>query len=166
MPDFNDLLHKLGGELSGYDAFLCTLGSRVKTGVENFKRVDYEYPLEFARLAKAVDAFHYGLLTSGGADPKSMFLYMRTKGEVERDAKAIGVPNLNIYRPGLLTNRDNDMRIGEKIFSWVPFIPKIDAANVGKVMLEEAIVAKKNNEGKETNLLEHGAIVRYYKGLL
>ena len=64
---------------------------------------------------------------------------MKTKGEVERDAAKLGFPVLAISKPGLLVDRDNDSRIGEKIFSWVPFITKIQSPDLGLAMLEEAI---------------------------
>ena len=47
MDSFDDM-SALKGELQGYDALLCTLGSRVKVGEELFKKVDYHYPLNFA----------------------------------------------------------------------------------------------------------------------
>ena len=72
-------------QLAGYDAFLCTLGSRVKHGEETFKKVDYHYPIAFGKLGLECGAHYYGLLSSTGAKASSWFLYMRTKGEVERD---------------------------------------------------------------------------------
>ena len=41
--------------LKGVDAFLCTLGTRVNTGDANFRKVDFEYPLQFAILARELD---------------------------------------------------------------------------------------------------------------
>lgn len=40
MENFDDL-ESLKGYVEGYDAFLCTLGTRVKVGEELFKKVDY-----------------------------------------------------------------------------------------------------------------------------
>ncbi len=51
LPNFDDL-SSLAGELENYDLFMCTLGSRTKMGEEEFRRVDYTYPLEFAKLGK------------------------------------------------------------------------------------------------------------------
>ena len=88
--DFSDLT-KWQQDLEGYDAFICTLGSRVGTGEDNFVKVDYTYPLNFANLAKTLSVPYYGLLTSGGAKSNSMLLYMRTKGRVEEDMAKIGL---------------------------------------------------------------------------
>eukprot|EP00347_Sterkiella_histriomuscorum_P007746 403347714 len=149
-----DDMSKMENDLEGYDAFMCTLGTRTKTGAENFKKVDYTYPLEFAKLAQKLNIPHYGLLTSMGANHRSQFLYMRTKGEVENAIKALNLDNLNIYRPGVLLNRDNDFRIGEKIIGWVPFISKIQSSDVGKVMLEQAVLSKSQNQVEVRKLSE------------
>lgn len=80
MKDTFDSFDDVKERLIGVDAFLCLLGSRVGTGEENFKRVDFHYPLNFARLALELKTRHYGLLTSMGAASDSILLYMRTKG--------------------------------------------------------------------------------------
>ena len=49
MDNFDDM-SPLKESLAGYDALLCTLGTRVKVGKELFKKVDYHYPIEFAKV--------------------------------------------------------------------------------------------------------------------
>ena len=78
-PNFDDL-SDTKDEFAGYDAFICTIGARVKVGAEEFKRVDYQYPLNFAKLGLECGVKHYGILTSVGAKSSSWFLYPRTKG--------------------------------------------------------------------------------------
>ena len=112
MPNF-DSFENIEETLRGTDAFICCLGTRVKVGADLFDRVDRVYPLEFARLAFELNAKHYGLLTSQGADASSMLLYTRTKGLAERDITAVNQRGLMIYRPGLLLNRRNDNRFME-----------------------------------------------------
>ena len=73
------------------------------------------------------------------ADPKSFFLLFRTKGEVERDISVLIQKGLTIYRPGLLDNRRNDDRLGEKILSYIPFITKIESRDMGAAMVEGAL---------------------------
>jgi len=140
MDSFDDL-SGLREPLQGYDGVLCTLGSRVKVGEEQFKKVDYHYPIAFGRVGLEAGAHYYGLLSSTGAKASSWFLYMRTKGEVERDIAKLGYPHLAIHRPGLLANRDNDKRTGEKIANFIPFITKIESADMGLAMLDHAIVS-------------------------
>ena len=90
MDNFDDM-SSLKDSIVGYDAMLCCLGTRVKVGKELFKKVDYEYPIEFAKIGAQNGVYYYGLLSSMGADPTSWFFYMKTKGEVERDIKKVGI---------------------------------------------------------------------------
>lgn len=163
MDNFDDM-EPLKEQLKGYDSLICTLGTRVKVGEELFKKVDYHYPIEFAKVGVACGAHFYGLLSSHGAKASSWFLYMKTKGEVERDIAKVGVPQLNIYRPGLLLNRDNDERIGEKIGAFIPFLSKIESSDVGKVMLDQAIKA---SQAKTTGskLLTNDELVQYARSI-
>jgi hypothetical protein len=136
--NFDDLsVHQKA--LKGYNAFLCTLGSRVKTGEENFRKVDKTYPLNFAELAKKLNVPYYGLCSSGGAKSSSWFLYMKVKGEVEEELVKVGFPHLDIYQPGLIANRENDHRIGETIMSKIPFIPSIQCTDLGLSILTRTI---------------------------
>ena len=81
---------------------------------------------------------HYGLLSSTGSDPSGWLLYTRTKGRIERDIALQRASGLTIYKPGLLLNRRNDDRFGEKIGAYVPFMPKIESRDVGQAMIEGA----------------------------
>lgn len=102
-------------------AFNCLGTTYSDAGSEKeFRRIDYEIPLAFARLYKQTasskspamqTSFH--LVTSGGADPASYFLYPRTKGELERDITALSFDNLVIYHPGLLLFNEDEQRTGK-----------------------------------------------------
>jgi oxidoreductase len=46
-----------------------------------------------------------------GSDPKSWFLYPRTKGEVENELKEKKINLLSIFKPGLLRNRRDSRTI-------------------------------------------------------
>ena len=107
METFDDL-QSLKEELAGYHAFICTLGTRTKVGEAEFTKVDYTYPLDFARLSQQLGVSHFLLLNSTGGDPNSRFLLPRIKGKVEADSVKLQLPKLSIYKPGVLLNRDND----------------------------------------------------------
>ena len=47
-PDFSSL-NDLKSELDGYDAFFSTLGARTKDGKELFQKVEYDFPMSFAK---------------------------------------------------------------------------------------------------------------------
>lgn len=90
--------------------FVC-FGSQVKHGEETFVKVDKTYPLLCADIAVLNKIPHYLVVSSSGGDQGSMFLYMKTKGEMERDLKLKKLQMLSILRPGLIKNRP-DARFG------------------------------------------------------
>ena len=143
MENFDDLAEKLAdnevSNLDGYDAFLCTLGTRVKVGKEQFIKVDYQYPIDFATYGRNHNIKYFGHLSSQGAKSSSCMLYMKTKGEVEEALQKLGLNHLSIYRPALLLNRDNDKRLGESIGSMIPFIPKIESKDVAKAIISHCM---------------------------
>lgn len=98
------------------DMVFCCLGTTIKKAVtqEAFRKVDLEYPLECARLAKRQDA-GFSVITAISADSSSTFFYNRTKGELEDELKSLGLHTLHIHRPaGIEGERDEDRPL-EKI---------------------------------------------------
>ncbi len=134
-------------DLSGYNTLFCCLGTRTKVGKELFLKVDYTYPLFGGKLASHFNIPHYSLVSSIGANPKSWFLYPKTKGQVEEALKSLKLPQLSILQPGILLNRRNDDRFGEKIASIIPFAPKIESRDVARALrIEAELQAKTPNE--------------------
>ncbi|KAG9475894.1 hypothetical protein GDO78_003996 [Eleutherodactylus coqui] len=64
-----------------------------------FIRVDHDYVLQSAQLAKAGGCQHFSLESSKGADKSSSFLYLRVKGEVEAEVEELGFERFSIFRP-------------------------------------------------------------------
>ena len=84
------------------DAFCCLGTTRRAAGSDAaFRRVDFDYIVAFARLAKRAGARRFLLVSSVGASPRSRFLYPRTKGECEAAITAIGFTTLVIVRPSV-----------------------------------------------------------------
>jgi uncharacterized protein YbjT (DUF2867 family) len=98
------------------DAFCCLGTTRREAGSEAaFRRVDLDYVVAFARLAKRAGAQRFMLVSSVGASPASFFLYPRTKGEGEAAISAIGFTTLVILRPSFLLGRRAEQRPGEAL---------------------------------------------------
>lgn len=99
------------------DDIFCCLGTTIKKAGsrEAFRKVDYEYPLKIAKLAKLNGAQKYLIVTAMGADPKSGIFYNRVKGEVEQELKGLDYESLHILRPSLLLGDRKESRAGEKI---------------------------------------------------
>ncbi|KAB7497664.1 Oxidoreductase HTATIP2 [Armadillidium nasatum] len=98
----------------------CSLGTtRANAGAEGFVKVDRDYVYEAAKLLKVNNCPHFNLVTSGGADINSSFLYMKTKGEVEKMVTDLDFERLSIFRPGLLLCEREQSRPFEKILQLV-----------------------------------------------
>lgn len=109
----------------GHDVGFCCLGTtRKKAGAEGFVRVDRDYVLKSAELAKAGGCKHFNLLSSKGADKSSSFLYLQVKGEVEDRVEELKFDRYSIFRPGVLLCDRQEARTGEwlirKFFGSLP----------------------------------------------
>ncbi|XP_064635302.1 oxidoreductase HTATIP2-like [Lineus longissimus] len=127
-----------------------TLGTtRGKAGVEGFKRVDYDYVVKTAELAKQGGCQHFNLLSSQGANKNSFLLYQMVKGEAEETVSQMMFKRLTIYRPGLLLCDREEHRTGEKIFNFLlkpvakcaPTVMTVPTTTVAKAMVN-AVVAE------------------------
>ncbi|KAG7242668.1 hypothetical protein INR49_020041 [Caranx melampygus] len=78
-----------------------------------FIRVDHDYVLKSAELAKAGGCTQFHLESSRGADKNSNFLYLKVKGQVEAEIGELGFDRYAIYRPGVLLVDRQESRPGE-----------------------------------------------------
>ncbi|MBC2724611.1 oxidoreductase [Desulfosporosinus sp.] len=133
------------------DVFCC-LGTTIKKAKSQaaFKKVDVEYPLELAKLAKEMKVEKFLVISSMGANPKSPVFYSRMKGLLEEELKMISIKSLHIFRPSLLLGDRKEFRMGESISAYltkgISFIfigplkkyKPIDAKRVAKGMYKAA----------------------------
>lgn len=100
------------------DVFCC-LGTTIKKAGSQkaFRRVDYDYPVKIAQLAKAAGAKKFLVISAMGADVRSNVFYSRVKGQMEEALKKIEFPALHIFRPSLLLGKRDEFRLGEKAAS-------------------------------------------------
>jgi uncharacterized protein YbjT (DUF2867 family) len=112
-----DRLDDLAPQLPSWnvDAVVCALGTTMaKAGSkEAFRYVDYTLPLVFAKEAHAAGVNTFALVSAIGASATSMFFYPRTKGELERDIKRIGLRSLTIFRPSIIGGDRGESRFAE-----------------------------------------------------
>jgi uncharacterized protein YbjT (DUF2867 family) len=105
---------QLESQLKGMSCHVgvCCLGTtRRQAGSEQeFRRVDVDYVLSFARVAKAAQAQRFVVVSSVGADAQSKNFYLRTKGEMEAALEKVGFVSLDILQPGPLLGLRHQMR--------------------------------------------------------
>lgn len=98
------------------DVFCC-LGTTIKTAgsQEAFRKVDFTYAVEAARIASQNGAEQFLIVTSSGANSKSFVFYNRVKGETEEAIKNFSFKSIQIFRPSLLLGERKEYRQGERI---------------------------------------------------
>lgn len=134
------------------DAVICALGTtRAKAGSDAaFTRVDHDYPLAIARIARAHGAKAFALISAIGADAGSRLLYNRTKGAVEASIAALDYPSYTIVRPGLIGGERKEFRLAERVSEAIlrvlgPVLPRgwriSPAENIAQALIEAAVAA-------------------------
>jgi len=139
------------------DSVICTLGTtmrKAKTKTQ-FKRVDYDYPLAVATIARQQGASSFVLNSSMGANLTSRIFYNQVKGDIEAAITKLNYPSLTIVRPGLIDGKRNEKRLGEQIMInflkvFAGLLPKSmqanPARNIAIQMIEAAVQQKQGIE--------------------
>lgn len=127
------------------DVVFCCLGTTLrKAGSrEVFHKVDHDYCLAAATLAKAAGVRHFVMVSAVNANANGVSYYARVKGETERDVMALGLPRITFMQPSLLEGERDEMRFAEEMgikamslvkpllgwtrADWLP-VPAVDVA--------------------------------------
>ena len=112
--------------VKGDVAFSC-LGTTLKDAgsKEAQRKIDFDYQLNFAKVAKENNVEDFVLVSAYGANPNSKIFYSRMKGELEEEVKKLHFNKLTIFNPGML-DRKNSTRTGEVLGSRIiKFVNKL-----------------------------------------
>jgi uncharacterized protein YbjT (DUF2867 family) len=148
------------------DVYAC-LGTTIKKAgsQDAFRKVDHDYTLAVANIAKAAGAKRFAVVSSVGASARSSNFYLRVKGETDDAIENVGFPTLVIARPSVLVGNRDESRPGEKVgiavskafsFAMVGGLKKfrpIEARRVAHAM----VAAMNGAEG--TRVLENEALL-------
>lgn len=140
------------------DEIFIALGTTKKNTLnkDEYYRVDHDYPVLAAKIAKEKGARSVFVVTAVGANANSSIFYVKTKGETERDIIALDFEHTHIFRPSMLMGTRKENRLLEKVVMKIwsvinpIFIGKlnryrgIDGKDVAKAMNDAA----KNQSGK------------------
>ena len=141
--DFDNLAGH--ASLFAVDQIICAMGTTMRKTPSRdvYRRIDYDYPLEAAKLGLQHGATHYLVVTAVGADSNSRIFYNRLKGELEDALSLLDYPSLTIARPSVLIGDRAEPRRSEKIAWKLSFItPKkykpVPAAHVANALVKAA----------------------------
>lgn len=141
------------------DDLYCCLGTTIKKAgsQENFRQVDFHYPVKAAKLAKEHGLSQMLVISSMGADAGSRVFYSRTKGEMEEALTDIGFRSLHIFRPSLILGDRKEKRLGEQLAAHaMTFLDRwmkgrvdkyraIQASTIARAMMNIALVQTNGN---------------------
>jgi uncharacterized protein YbjT (DUF2867 family) len=104
-------------DLFEVDTIFCTLGTTMKKAKtkEQFVKVDFDYPLAIAKLAKQNGVRQFFLVSAMGADQHSRFFYNQVKGNIEAAIKEVNISAFYIIRPSLLLGKRTETRFAEDV---------------------------------------------------
>ncbi|HQV04035.1 MULTISPECIES: NAD(P)H-binding protein [unclassified Novosphingobium] len=152
------------------DVLVCALGTTWKKAGKDeaaFRSVDQDLVLECGRAAKAAGVRQMIAVSSIGADPLARNFYLRVKGETEQALGKLGIPRLDVIRPGLLRGPRGELRPAEKLAMIVS--PLTDLLMQGQYSkyrsirsetVAEAIVGLTREKMAGRFVFEHEAILR------
>jgi len=142
-------------ELPPPDDAFCALGTTIKKAgsKREFRRVDHDLTLAYARAAAERGAKRFVLVTSVAASASSPNYYLQVKGELESAVALLPFETVAVLRPSFLMGNRDEFRLGERIgiplaraFGFLLFGPMriyraIDAEDVAAGMIGAALEA-------------------------
>ena len=141
------------------DVLFSSFGTTIKKAgsKKNQYKIDFTYQYEIAKAASENGVKHYVLVSSAGADPKSIIFYSKIKGELDQEVRHLNFDHISILRPSMLDGDRIEKRSGEQIglkimnalLPWLPFFKKyrpIKDSIVASAMIN--VVNSNNNKYK------------------
>lgn len=147
--------------LPGHTTAICTLGvgQPSKISKDDFLKIDKLAVIDFATACKKAGVGHFELLGSVGANSKSSSFYLRIKGELVNELKALNFERLSIFQPSMILTPTNRYGISQGIILKIwPLLKPLLLGGLRKYrgvpveMLGKAIAANivSDNKGMET----------------
>ncbi len=100
----------------GEDCFFCIGTTRKNTpDKEEYTKIEYNLPIEVAKITKENSISSFTYVSSLGANANASGLYLKNKGQTEKDLIKLNFSKLSILRPSILLGHRKENRIGEKI---------------------------------------------------
>lgn len=121
------------------DVAISTLGSTIRAAGswEALERIDRHSVTAFAGASREAGARQFLLVSSVGADPAARFPYLRIKGRLEADVRALGFERLDLVQPGLLLGPRAERRLAEGLGQRLA--PLLNPLLVGPLVPYQAI---------------------------
>lgn len=111
-----DELPQYASAITGHAVFSCLGTTKAQTPDKStYRKIDHDYPLQLAQLAKQNGVKHFHLVSAIGANENSSMFYLKLKGELETSLRHVGLDVLHIYQPSMLIGDRDKTRFAEKV---------------------------------------------------
>nr|WP_067056941.1 NAD(P)H-binding protein [Mucilaginibacter sp. L294] len=115
-----DELHKHAEVIKGHAVFSCLGTTKSQTPDKKlYRKIDYDYPLQLAQIAKQNGVDQYHVVTALGANKNSSTFYLKLKGELEDELQKQELKTLHIYQPSMLMGERERNHWLEKIATGI-----------------------------------------------
>ncbi len=103
--------------LPGHHIAICTLGvgQPSKISKDDFVKIDKLAVLDFASACKKAGVRHFEILASIDANLNSLSFYLRTKGELVNELKALDFERLSTFQPSMILTPTNRYGLSQAI---------------------------------------------------
>ena len=157
--------------LRGHDAAICIFGAGQPSKVshEEFKAIDYDAVLAFAKACHTAGVQHFELLGSIMADPAARSFYLKSKGRLREAIAGLNFERFSCFQPSMILTPTN--RYGPSQAALLAVWPVISALLVGPASLYRGIRVQELGAAMANNLFAEGRGVevlhwRDFKSLL
>lgn len=132
------------------DVLFSCLGTTLKAAGSKVAqwKIDYDYQYNFAKAARENGVPAYVLVSSGFASPDSSFFYVKMKGQLEVDVKALGFPRLIIFNPPVLIRKASDRAAEVAGWKVIRFFNKLGLFHSQKPLPTEILAQAMINAAK------------------
>jgi uncharacterized protein YbjT (DUF2867 family) len=135
------------------DGVICTLGTTMRKAGSKAaaRKIDQDYPLAVAALARRHGATAFAFTSSVGANADSSAFYLRTKGETEHALGKVGFPSFTVVRPSFIGGTRQEHRPLERVALVIvggigPLLPRrwrvVSAERIARTLLDAALAAE------------------------
>jgi uncharacterized protein YbjT (DUF2867 family) len=137
--------------MRGNDLFICLGTTMKKAGSkEAFYEIDHNLVFNIAKTGSLQNMDQLILVSSVGADSRSLIYYLKVKGELENDVRRLPYWGVHIMRPSVLLGAREEKRPAEKLVgklskglqyfsgSIIGDLAPIEADDVAKAMVQAA----------------------------
>jgi uncharacterized protein YbjT (DUF2867 family) len=165
VTDFSNL-ESLRNELKVHHVY-CALGTTMaKAGSKKtFRQVDYEIPLKIAEISKQMGAEKFLLVSAIGAHSKSIFFYIRVKGELEKSLEKLHFKSLIIFQPSILLGERSEFRLGEFLGKQLAVVLSFmftgalkNYKGIEAVTVAKAMIVRANSNSRRVERLTYSSI--------